>query len=147
MPFSDGARRPDEPVVGFALAIATPRAAARITALSTAGILASGSSPQAAFPISPSISLGRVLPVADGRKLADYSCGGSHGVAHRSARTAFPFDPRAGHRLPLDSAISNRMEPWFHSIGNALSRALMTRTLPPIVTCMAAANDEQARHK
>ena len=77
MPFSDGAPRPDEPDVGFALAIATPRAAARITAFSTAGFLAFGSSLPAAFPVSLA-----VLPVACGPELAGYSCGGSRGL-HR----------------------------------------------------------------
>ena len=28
-----------------------------------------------------------------GRKLAAYSCGGSRGIEHLNARTAFPFDP------------------------------------------------------
>src|SRR5471030_1655375 len=50
--------------------LATPRAIGLI--LVTAGFLALGSSPPAAFPASLS-----VLPVARGRKLADYSCGGS----------------------------------------------------------------------
>src|SRR5476649_1063636 len=53
--------------------LATPRAIDSI--LVTAGFLALGSPPPAAFPISLS-----VLPVARGRQLADYSCGGSRGM-------------------------------------------------------------------
>src|SRR5580704_19109738 len=59
----------------------------------TAGLLALGSSPLATFPVSQWCL---------GHRLADYSCGGSRGLG-QEAFTAFPFDPREGHRRPLDT--------------------------------------------
>jgi hypothetical protein len=56
------------------MTIATPRAMSRITAVSTAGLLALGSQRQATFPVSQ---------WRFGLQLTDYSCGGSRGFGAR----------------------------------------------------------------
>jgi hypothetical protein len=53
------------------MTIATPRAMSRITAFSTAGLLALGSQHLATFPVSQWCL---------GLQLTDYSCGGSRGL-------------------------------------------------------------------
>jgi hypothetical protein len=62
----DMGRRP----MSLGMTIATPRATSRITAFSTAGLLALGSQRPATFPVSQWCL---------GLQLADYSCGGSRG--------------------------------------------------------------------
>lgn len=57
-------------LVSLPVTIATPRAMSRITAFSTAGLLALGSQRQATFPVSQ---------WCVGLQLTDYSCGGSRG--------------------------------------------------------------------
>ena len=81
------------------MTIATPRATSRITAFSTAGLLALGSQRPATFPVSQWCL---------GLQLTDYSCGGSHGLRAsclwqaKVPLTAFPFNPLAGNRHPID---------------------------------------------
>src|SRR5260370_41114316 len=87
-------RRP----ISLGMTIATPRATSRITAFSTAGLLALGSQRPATFPVS---QWGLGLP------LTDYSCGGSHGLGapclcSLSPLTAFPFNPPAWNRHRFD---------------------------------------------
>jgi hypothetical protein len=60
--------------VSLPVTIATPRAMSRITAFSTAGLLALGSQRQATFPVSQ---------WCFGLQLTDYSCGGSRGFGAR----------------------------------------------------------------
>jgi hypothetical protein len=61
-------------LVSLPVTIATPRATSRITAFSTAGLLALGSQRQATFPVSQWFL---------GLQLTDYSCGGSRGFGAR----------------------------------------------------------------
>src|SRR5438105_4475506 len=65
-PFRDEIRR----LMSLHMTIATPRAMSRITAFSTAGLLALGSQHPATFPVSQ---------LCVGLQLTDYSCGGSRG--------------------------------------------------------------------
>jgi hypothetical protein len=73
---SDGAqsRRHSSSAREPSMTIATPRAMSRITAVSTAGLLALGSQRQATFPVSQ---------WCVGLQLTDYSCGGSRGFGAR----------------------------------------------------------------
>src|SRR5260370_37591671 len=87
-------RRP----ISLGMTIATPRATSRITAFSTAGLLALGSQRPATFPVSQWCL---------GLQLTDYSFGGSRGfgapcLCRLSPLTAFPFNPLAGNRHPID---------------------------------------------
>ena len=100
--------------------IAAPRATVRMRRL-TAGFLALGSSPAATFPVSQWYS---------GHRLADYSCGGSRGL------TAFPFDPREGHRRPLDTVAREAPSTRFRQPSGLQYCAGMT-----------AETDDASRHK
>jgi hypothetical protein len=62
-------------LVSLPMTIATPRAMSRITAFSTAGLLALGSQHLATFPVSQWCL---------GLQLTDYSCGGSRGLGSRA---------------------------------------------------------------
>src|SRR5271155_4411959 len=67
--------------------ISTPRLMRPRLTTVTAGLLARGSPPIAAFPVSQWHA---------GEGLAAYSCGGSRGIARKL--TAFPFDTPKGDR-------------------------------------------------
>src|ERR1700704_3506989 len=60
----------------------------------TAGLLALGSSPLATFPVS------QWYP---GHRLFDYNFGGQPRIGGKEPFTAFPFDPREGHRRRSDT--------------------------------------------
>src|SRR3954468_16628519 len=105
--------------------LAAPRAMVRMRRL-TAGFLTLGSSPLATFPVS------QWYP---GHRLADYSCGGSRGLRPKG-RTAFPFDPREGHRRPLDTVGMEGPSTGFRSPSGLQYCGDMTTE-----------TDETARHK
>jgi adenosylcobinamide kinase / adenosylcobinamide-phosphate guanylyltransferase len=73
------------------MTIATPRATGRITAFSTAGLLALGSQRPATFPVSQWYL---------GLQLTDYSCGGSRGFG--GSMTPLPHS----HSIPLRGTVA-----------------------------------------
>jgi adenosylcobinamide kinase/adenosylcobinamide-phosphate guanylyltransferase len=117
-------------LVSLPKTIATPRATSRITAFSTAGLLALGSSLSATFPVSQWYF---------GLQLTDYSCGGSRGFEDRIDPLPHSrFNPLAGNRRPIDNG---KVQP------PSIEFAVMSTTpLPPLTFVLGGARSGKSRY-